>query len=248
MFRFTSRTDRAVSLRAALTCLVLATGFAGAALAPAAHAAVTCTPTGYVKDGIDLTAAVINPGSVSGPVDATGCNIGVYFSAAGSATNVTVSGAPNYFGVLVNGAAVTTSGSTVSHIGETPHNGSQHGVAIAYLAGASGSISGNTVADYQKGGITVSGAGSSATVSGNTVTGVGPVGYIAQNGIQVSFGATGTVTDNSISGNAYTGPDTIACGLLMYQAEGVKQQKNSFSDNQKNVCSYGRGGGNVSAS
>lgn len=40
-----------------------------------------CTATGYMRDSIDLTAALIDPGTVDGQVvDATGCDIGVYYS------------------------------------------------------------------------------------------------------------------------------------------------------------------------
>jgi hypothetical protein len=50
-------------------------------LAPVAQAA-SCTATGFIRDAIDLTAAMINPpGTVTGDVDATGCNIGIYYSA-----------------------------------------------------------------------------------------------------------------------------------------------------------------------
>lgn len=39
-----------------------------------------CQPTGLVRDGINMTAAVINPASpVTGNVYAGGCNIGVYY-------------------------------------------------------------------------------------------------------------------------------------------------------------------------
>src|ERR1700694_5966899 len=42
--------------------------------------ATNCTPTGFFRDNINMTAAVINPvGAVTGDVDATGCNIGVYY-------------------------------------------------------------------------------------------------------------------------------------------------------------------------
>ena len=51
----------------------------------------------------------------------------------------------------------------------------------------------------------VDGIGSSAVITNNTGTGLGPVNFIAPNGIQVSRGATGTVTGNTISGNVYTG-------------------------------------------
>jgi hypothetical protein len=59
--------------------------------------------------------------------------------------------------------AVTTNvkTSSIHDIGETPLNGTQHGTAIYYRALGSGSatgvISGNTLTNYQKGGITVSG-------------------------------------------------------------------------------------------
>ena len=124
--------------------------------------------------------------------------------------------------------------SLVHDIGEVPLNGSQHGNAIAYIEGASGTISGNTVSRYQKNGITVSGEGTSASVLSNIVTGEGPVTYIAQNGIQISFGATPLVRGNTVSRNWYTPTSYTACGLLIYQATG-----------EVNLCNYGRGGGNT---
>lgn len=48
-------------------------------LGVAARANATCTPTGFFVDGLNLTAAMINPGDVTGTLDATGCNIGVYY-------------------------------------------------------------------------------------------------------------------------------------------------------------------------
>ena len=80
----------------------------------------------------------------------------------------------------------------------------------------------------------------------NVVTGEGEVAYIAQNGIQISFGATALVKDNTVSGNWYTPTSYTACGLLFYQAEGVKQQSNNLFANEKNLCNVSRGGGNVS--
>jgi hypothetical protein len=69
---------------------------------------------------------------------------------------------------------------------------------------AVGTISGNTLPAYQKGGTTFRGISASATIQNNTLTGFGQVGYIAQNEIQVSFGGSATVKGNTVSGNWYT--------------------------------------------
>ena len=216
-------------------------------------ASAICTPTGFMRDNQNLTAAQIG-GSVTGTLDALGCNIGVYYNAShsGSVSGANISGA-NYFGVLANGVALNVANSSVHAIGEVPLNGSQHGNAIVYLNGASGTISGNHVFNYQKNGITVSGVladgnvpahpTTSASVLSNVVTGEGHVSYIAQNGIQVSYGASGTVTGNTVSNNWYTGASYTACGLLFYQAGGVKQNANNLFNNQTNFCNFGRGGG-----
>jgi hypothetical protein len=199
-----------------------------------------------VRDGIDLTAAQIG-GTVSGTLDATGCNIGVYYgpSDTGSvSTGADIFGA-NYFGVVVNGASVNVAHASVHNIGEVPFNGAQHGNAIVYVGGASGTISGTTVTSYQKNGITVRDAGTAVSVLNNTVTGQGPISYIAQNGIQISFGATAVVRGNTVTGNWYTPASYTACGLLLYQANGVKTGANSLFANEKNLCNVGRGGGNV---
>jgi hypothetical protein len=214
-----------------------------------------CTPTGLMRDGINLTAAVMNPSSpVTGTVDASGCNIGVYYGPGtngGIVNGANISGA-NYYGVVVDRAAASVSGSSIHDIGESPFNGSQHGVAVLYTTVhqvgpasgvATGTLSGNTMSLYQKNGVVVSGTKAAVTVKNNHVTGNGPVNYIAQNGIQISFGATASVTGNTVSGHFYTPATVTACGLLFYQAGGVKQSANTLFANQTNVCNAGRGGG-----
>jgi hypothetical protein len=110
-------------------------------------------------------------------------------------------------------------------------------------------ISGNHVSSYIKNGITANGS-LVATITNNVVTGYGPLGvpYSAQNGIQVAFGATGTVKGNTITGNNYTPATWQACGLLLFEAGGVKVSNNSISNNEKDMCNYGKGGGKVNAS
>src|ERR1700737_3518957 len=141
--------------------------------------AASCTPTGLFRDSMYLNAAVIDPpGTYTAVLDASPCNIGVYYSpgAHGRVVNSEIYGA-NYFGIVNNGGQVTVTKSFVHDIGENPFNGTQHGVGIyfAYASGATGSITNNRVTRYQKGGIAVTGLGDSAQIGHNTVIGLGPV-------------------------------------------------------------------------
>jgi hypothetical protein len=115
--------------------------------------------------------------------------------------------------------------SSIRDIGDNPLNGNQRGVAVyyrAYLLGgsATGKISGNTIGNYQKGGIVVNGAGSNAVVSNNIVNGQAPVSYIAQNGIQFGFGSSGSAMKNTVTGNQYTGSDTASGGIIVVGGPG----------------------------
>jgi parallel beta-helix repeat protein len=223
---------------------------AGLSMTTTAEAA-TCTATGFVRDSINLTAAQIG-GTVTGSLDATGCDIGVYFAKPGSvAPGAQIFGA-RYFGVVNDGTAVTVEGANIHKIGENPFIGSQHGVGIYFTDGGSGAVDGNTVSAYQKGGIVVNGAGTTATVTNNTVSGLGPVVFIAQNGIQVSRGAVAIVRGNSISDNFYMGEvgvgpnpggqnpegwEYFSTGLLVFEAgAGTKTADNQFSGNQHNFA------------
>jgi hypothetical protein len=214
------------------------------------NASATCTPTGFYRDGINMTAAQIG-GNVTGNLDAAGCNIGVYYGPghSGTVSGANISGA-NYYGVVADGAAVNVTGSNVHDIGEVPLNGSQHGNAIYYTNAASGTISGNTVGHYQKNGITAVN-GSSVMISGNTVTGEGAVDYIAQNGIEVGSGATGTVQDNTVTGNAYTGPGGASSGgVLVFggpiygvpYTTGVQVVHNTLTNNDVGIYLYNADG------
>jgi hypothetical protein len=183
----------------------------------AAHAA-TCTPTGFVADAMNLTAAFVNPSEpVTGGLNATGCDIGVYYGAGrtGTVAAADIYGA-RYFGVINDGANVSVQYSAISNIGESPFNGAQHGIGIYFSAarGTKGSIANSFIWKYQKGGIVVSAQKTTTTISNNTVIGEGPVNYIAQNGIEV-YGASANITGNTVSGNAYTGPNGVSSGGVL---------------------------------
>jgi hypothetical protein len=225
-----------------------------------------CTPTPFRRDGRFLTAAVIGTAVpiTRTVVDATGCDIGIYYppTTTGSVDQSTVAGAA-YFGVVNHSGHVDVTRTSVSNIGERPFNGAQHGNAILYTTenqvlgtdgtdvivatgSAGGTISGNSVSLYQKGGIIVRGAGASADILDNQVRGLGPVDFIAQNGIQVSTGGTAVVRDNVVADNNYTPAGTTSCGILLFQAAGAKVQQNTYFNDETNLCNAGKGGGDVS--
>ncbi len=222
-----------------------------------------CVATPFIRDGRILTAAIVGTAApiTRAVIDATGCDIGIYYGpgVAGSVDQSTIAGA-SYFGVVNHSSAVNVTRSSISNIGDRPFSGAQHGNAILYttenaeVAGgpivaagaASGIVSGNSVSLYQKGGIIVRGAGASADILDNEVRGLGPVNFIAQNGIQVSFGGSGVVRENIVSDNDYTPDGTTSCGILLFAAAGVKVQQNTYSENETNMCNFGKGGGNVS--
>jgi hypothetical protein len=221
------------------------------AIATVTAGATTCLPTTFDRDSHLLTAAQIG-GTVSGTLDASGCDIGVYFASPGSVTvGAQIFGA-RYFGVVNDGTSVTVEGASVHHIGNAPFDGAQHGVGIYFTNGGTGTIDGNTVWAYQKGGIVANGAATTATITNNTVTGLGPVVYIAGNGIQVSRGAVAEVRGNTISNNFYTGEvgvgpnpgdrnpegwEYFSTGLLLFEAgAGTKTADNQFSGNQHNFA------------
>ena len=225
-----------------LAALVLAAGFS---LMVYSQARATCTPTGFYVDNINMTAAMINPGNVTGTdIDASGCNIGIYYDdgtdggpVGGTVSGATVSNA-NYFGIVANGGGgnaalvVNVSGSTVENISEMPLNGAQHGNAIFYINGSTdpsaddsrtcsgvgstaGTIAGNTVSGYQKNGITVKCPGVLVSITGNTVTGAGETTAIAQNGIELGVGALGTISSNAVSDNEYTGANDASSSGIL---------------------------------
>ena len=141
---------------------------------------------------------------------------------------------------VLGGASANITNDHVTHIRDNPLSGDQNGVAILVgrqSLGTTGSatISHDTIDDYQKGGIVVDNTGSSAEIDHSTITGVGPTNLIAQNGIQVSRGATATVTQNTITGNVYTGPGTFSTGILLFESGAVTISHNTATANDVGI-------------
>src|ERR1700679_3009459 len=101
-------------------------------------------------------------------------------------------------GIYYQNASGTITDNAVRNVLLPPAlQGCQDGLAINVdsTTGSSVTVSNNSVRNYDKNGITASGPGDGSpgpnvTVTGNTVIGLGATTVIAQNGIQVSYGAT----------------------------------------------------------
>ena len=133
------------------------------------------------------------------------------------------------YGILVGGdATLSLTNSTVEKIEADPLNDCQGGIGVQVGYAPTGqmghaSLTGDTIESYQKNGITVDGPGSTAAINRVVVTGAGPTPVIVQNGIQFSYGATGSVTASTITGDNFTGKNRAsAAGILAFGGGGTK--------------------------
>ncbi|HLK34056.1 MAG TPA: right-handed parallel beta-helix repeat-containing protein [Terriglobales bacterium] len=215
-----------------------------------ANAAVITSPaTGLVGNATSLTsgnpiAAQILVSNTLGPVDISNLTID-------GANNLITGCLPNPMGIFYQNASGTISEVATRNQSISPYSsfgGCQSGLGIFVQSGGTGAIttshvtvSGSTVHDYQKNGITGNEAGTRLTVLGNSVMGMGPVSGAAQHGIQIGYGATGTIQGNSVFDDIWA-PDTIndagdaAAGILLYASSGVYVYGNNVGDTQFGIA------------
>ena len=153
---------------------------------------------------------------------------------------------PRLVGILYQDASGIVSHNEVRHMRLVSSlDGCQSGNAIEVESSGSGhasvTITSNTVDTYQKNGITANETGTQVSINENTVTGVGPTVGAAQNGIQIGFGAQGTITSNSIANNVYSPCNSAsncpanAAGILIFQSDGIHMQHNVLGVNQVGI-------------
>lgn len=167
------------------------------------------------------------------------------------------------FGITVfGGANATLKGDVVTGVGgDALTDGCQGGVGIQVgrnLGSQAGtaSMSSVTVTNYQKTGVVVDGPGNSAVIKSSTVTGAGASPAIAQNGIQISRGASGTIQNSTVTGNECDatsggcGPDgfsdTQSCGVLLFDPSttlATKVTGSNISDNDIGIYNLASGPG-----
>jgi parallel beta-helix repeat protein len=196
-------------------------------------------PNGFLLDGQHHTITAVDPpgdhfrGAVvkNGGAVAKVKDLGVTVSGL---ADICDADADRLRGILFEGASGSIQKSVVLGINQGP-SGCQEGNGIevrnAPFDGTHPNtlrvtIADNEVRNYQKTGIIANGD-VTVDVKENTVVGLGPVNYIAQNGIQLGFGALGKVDNNDVSANIYT-PQTFASGgiLLSLVGNGVSVRAN----------------------
>ncbi|MFA5971107.1 MAG: right-handed parallel beta-helix repeat-containing protein [Lentimicrobiaceae bacterium] len=152
-------------------------------------------------------------------------------------------------GIFVrDGAYANIHDNQILDIRDNVFSGCQNGIAIqigrqAMSTTGSATIQDNLITGYQKGGIVVDNTGSTATIIDNVVTGAGTTTVTAQNGIQISSGATATLHGNTITGNSFhiagNTWDWGACGILLYESGAVSLTGgNNLSGNDNNYYAY----------
>ena len=204
--------------------------------------------------------AVLMPASMH--ANATSLSSGSPIAAAllvSGATGVTIRGltidganngisecAPNLMGIYFQNASGEIDRVAVRNFKlSVSLNGCQSGTGIFVQSGG-GSISEvrihrSTIHDFQKNGITANEIGTSASIERNVVTGLGPTNGAAQNGIQIGFGASGSIESNTVTNNVWS-PCTavstctaIATNILVEQSDNISVKDNVAGISQAGI-------------
>lgn len=164
---------------------------------------------------------------------------------------------PNMVGIFFRNASGTVSNSTVRNMRLVSGlEGCQFGLGIFAQSGGGGTstvtIDGVNVHSYQKNGIVANEVGTTIDVTNSLVTGEPAANVSVQNGIQVGFGATGSIEGTQIVDQIYlpctypytpgSGCDTGASlGILVFDADvDVLVQNNAITNTQGGIFIGGR--------
>jgi nitrous oxidase accessory protein NosD len=158
--------------------------------------------------------------------------------------------APDLIGITFQNASGELDRTAVRNFKLTASlNGCQSGTGIFIQSGNGGvskvEIDHCTVHDFQKNGITADEKGTLTIIRRNVVTGLGPTTGAAQNGVQIGFGATGSILDNVVTNNVWapcTAVSTctaVATNILVTQSDGVEVSGNTAGISQVNIFVHG---------
>lgn len=171
-------------------------------------------------------------------------------------------GAPSMVGIEVQDSSVNiNSVATENTAQETSLFGCQSsaGLGINVESSASGNanvmVNNVVVSTYQKNGITCDDANTMCTIQQTSVGGIGQTTLTAQNGIQISDGATANINNVIVADNAYAPAEypTLNCGnyatftgytasgILLFDSGKVTLSHNELDQNDVGVYAYNDG-------
>ena len=170
--------------------------------------------------------------------------------------NLTVDGANNNLnacspflvGIFYRNASGTVDGSAVRNI-VSATAGCQNGYAIFAQSGNGGrsnlTVTDSSVHDYDKAGIQGNEIGTTLNALNNAVTGRGSVGDVAQNGIQIGFGAGGRIEGNSVINHLYApcvsagNCPFVGTNIVVVDSNDVSVQNNNAGKSQDSIYIQG---------
>ncbi|HEV8049559.1 MAG TPA: hypothetical protein VGP88_03095, partial [Thermoplasmata archaeon] len=175
------------------------------------NATTLVQPTSVGSNGVELDSGAGAYAILGAWQDSNLTVTGIGFDGSAALASVYGNCAVNFFGVYYGNSSGTLANDTVTGI--SSNGGCQGQNAVFANTGffqtgrvvvQTVQILNSTVSGFGKNGITCNGNGLLCTVAGNTVTATPmPLGFAATNGIQF-WGATGTISNNWVSGNVYT--------------------------------------------
>jgi parallel beta-helix repeat protein len=151
-------------------------------------------------------------------------------------------GDPILMGVFFRGAAGSLKKSRIQGVRLAGADvGCDSGAAVVVQGGGSAtvkvSVISNDISGYQRAGIVVNEPGARATIRDNTVTGLGSTSQVAQNGIQVGYGAFAKIQKNVVQNNVTPVPGSchFDSGNLVFESNGGAIIGNTFTGNTAGV-------------
>jgi hypothetical protein len=206
-------------------------------------AVITAPGTGMVGSSVmDVYTAV--PVAAQILVNASGASVTIDNVTVDGSNNGISSCSPELVGIFYqNSSGTVTRTNVLNEVYDPADDGCQGGQGIYVQSSGGGSstvaITYNNVENYQKNGIVARQPFSTANINNNTVTGQGVTSGAAENSIEIAFGATGSITYNTVSADEYIDAATAsAAGILVYQGYGVTISHNTVSNTQTGIGVY----------
>lgn len=229
--------------RAATTCTFNTSGSTMTLDADCTTDSTVFIPDGFTLDGAGHMITAVDPtgGHFVGAVVQNGgatAHVKNLTVTASGLDDVCDAGNARLRGIMFEGASGSILKSDVIGINQGP-SGCQEGNAIevrnAPFDGTHPNtrtveIAHNNVQAYQKTGILANGD-VSVNVHHNVVGGSATQANLAANGVQLGFGARGSVTQNHIDGNSWCCADAAATAVLLFEAQGAVVSQNNIGGN-----------------